>query len=236
MLENSSEELKTLVLLEFTRRLIIGASPTVFLKKIERPIRKTEKEKFREIVKSKIPGLVEEAKPETLKELAIVKPRVLAKPLAPRAALRQKAEPLAGLSKSQTKPILRVPETRLPPQFAYLRPTATTQVELDLEKLNPLLADSGVNVIESNGPDQQVIVRGRMGTKPTDIILTREEIDKIIRTFSEKSKIPIGEGATKIVLGRFMLSAIISEEAGSRFIIKKMPPTPPTGPGLMPRR
>jgi len=228
MLENSSEELKVLVLLEFTRTLIIGTSPTVFLKEIEKqkPIRKTKREKFIEIVKSRIPELTEEI--SRAKPLAVIKAR--------REQRKYITKPLTKTFPPIPKPLLRVPETRLPPQFAYLRPTATTEIELDIGKLNPLLADPGVNVIESNGPNQQIIVKGRMGTKPTGITLTKEEIDKIIRTFSEKSKIPVGEGVTNIVLGRFILSAIISKEAGSRFIVKKMPPRPPTGPELMPRK
>jgi len=59
---------------------------------------------------------------------------------------------------------------------------------------------------------------------PTNIILTEQEISEIIQTFSKKSKIPAGEGAVKIVFGQYELSAIISEEHGSRFIIKKIPP------------
>ncbi len=209
MLANSQEELKTLVLLEFTKRLIMYNSPTIFLKGIERekPIKKTEKEKFREIVKSRIPELAGETPLEIFEKPARTTPSTKVF-VTPRVAPR---------------PVLRVPETRLPPQFAYLRPTATKEIELNLGKLNPLLADPGVNVIESNGAEQQVIVRGTMGVKPTSIVLTREEINKIIQTFSEKSKIPIGEGAVKIALGRFILSAIISAEAGSRFIIKKLP-------------
>ena len=124
-----------------------------------------------------------------------------------------------------SRQVLRIPETRLPPQFQYLKPFAIKEIELNLEKLNPLLADSAVEIIESNGPNQQIIVKGRMGTKLTNIVLTEEEIAKVIQTFSEKAKIPIDEGVTKIALGRFILSAIISKEAGSRFVIKKLLPS-----------
>ena len=123
----------------------------------------------------------------------------------------------------QTAPILKIPETRLPPQFAYLRPYATNEIDLDLGELNPFLADSAVNVIESNGPDKAVIVKGGMGTKPTNVILSEQEINNIIQIFSKKSKIPAGEGFTKIVLGKYVLSAIVSKETGSKFIITKLP-------------
>lgn len=199
MLENSSVELKTLVLLEFTKRLIISKNPLVFLVKNELP--KTKSEEFTEKIKTKIPEISERF-PET----EIQRPRQF-----------------PAQRNIQNAPILRVPETRLPPQFAYLRPYATNEIELNLGELNSLLADPAVNVIESNGSNQAVIVRGAMGTKPTNIILSKEEIDGIIQTFSKKSKIPANEGAVKIALGRYILSAIISEEAGSRFIITKLP-------------
>ncbi len=200
MLENSSVELKTLVLLEFTKRLIISKNPLVFLVKNELP--KTKSEEFTEKIKTKIPEISERF-PET----EIQRPRQF-----------------PAQRNIQIAPILRIPETRLPPQFAYLKPTAEKEVEINLEKLNPLLYDPAVNVIESNGSNQAVIVRGAMGTKPTSIILSKEEIDEIIKIFSKKSKIPANEGAVKIALGRYILSAIISEEYGSRFIIQKLPP------------
>lgn len=204
MLENSSVELKTLVLLNFTKRLIISKNPLVFLVKHESP--KTKIGEFVEKVKEKIPKIAEKFPEPTIN--------------APRQIFAQRPAP-----------VLRVPETRLPPQFAYLRPYATTEIELDLEKLNPLLADPAVKVIESNGPDQAVIVKGGMGTKPTNIILSEQEINQIIQTFSKKSKIPAGEGFTKIVFGKYVLSAIVSKESGSKFIITKLPPSP-----VMPRR
>ena len=85
----------------------------------------------------------------------------------------------------------------MPPQFAYLRPYATTEVELDFEKLNPLLTDQAVNAIESNGPDQAVIVKGSMGIKPTNVILSKEEIDQIIQTFFKKIKNSSKRGSCK---------------------------------------
>lgn len=200
MLENSSVELKTLVLLNFTKRLIIAKAPLEFLISSEAP--KTKKEEFVEKVKTKIPEIAEKFPEKTIQ---IQKQILMKRPV-------------------QVAPVLRVPETRLPPQFAYLKPYASTEVELNLGELNPILYDPAVKVIESNGPDQALIVRGAMGTKPTNIILSKEGINEIIQIFSKKAKIPAKEGAVKIVLGNLILSAIISEEAGSRFIIQKLPP------------
>jgi len=121
---------------------------------------------------------------------------------------------------SQTK-TLTIPEPKLPPHLQYLKPTIR-DIEIDLEKLNSLIKDPAVKIIECNGPDEHIFVRGSMGVKPTNIVLSKEEITKVIKKFSEISKIPVHEGVYRVVAGRFILSAIISEVVGSKFIIKKM--------------
>lgn len=116
---------------------------------------------------------------------------------------------------------LFVPEPELPSHLEYLKPIPTPGVEIDLFRLNPLIKDPSVRVIEVN-QDERVIVSGTMGTMPTDMILNREDIDRVINKFSEASKIPITEGIYKIVVGNLVLSAIVSETVSSKFIIKKM--------------
>ena len=66
------------------------------------------------------------------------------------------------------------------------------------------------------------MVHGSMGTKPTNLLLKKEEIDEIIKKFSEATKIPQNEGIFKAVVGKLILSAIISETIGSKFVIRKM--------------
>ena len=146
--------------------------------------------------------------------------------------------PAPVMKSGKMMPSLRIPEMRLPPQFAYLKPGEPRQnANIDLGKLNDLIYDPAVKIIEVNGENQQTIVKGSMGTQPTNIILTKEEIDQILQKFSKASKIPIGEGTNKIILGNLSLSAIISREAGARFIITKMPLAPPQAPNkMMPRK
>ncbi len=219
MLDNASEKVKTLVLLRFTEKLINWSSPTLFLEKLEKRAEESERnkkqertEKVKEAIKSAMP-ILEEAKIEPLTKPKFLRPQ------------------FSGVT---VKPTLRVPESRLPPQFSYLKPIASTHIEIDLGKLNPLLRDNAVKIIECNGENQQVIVRGAMGTKPTEIRLTKDEINKIIQTFSEKSKIPIGKGPVRIALGKHIFSAIISDEF-TKFTIEKIPQIQPIQK-IMPRR
>jgi len=118
-------------------------------------------------------------------------------------------------------PILKIPRPKLPPKFQYLKPTPT-KLEIDLGKLNPLVKDPLVKSIESNGPNENIIVEGTMGRKKTPIILDRKEIDEIIYKFSKASKIPTYEGVFRVVFGKFIFSAIISDVIGSKFIIRKI--------------
>jgi len=136
------------------------------------------------------------------------------------------------------KSLLYIPEPKLPSHLDYLKPVAGSNAETDLLKLNPLIGDFGVKIIEVN-PNERVRVTGTMGTRQTDIVLNREEIDEIIGIFSKASKIPTAQGVYRVVVGNLILSAIISEVTGSRFIIKKIPPTPPQtnkpAPNLIPK-
>lgn len=118
-------------------------------------------------------------------------------------------------------PPLKIPEPKLPVEFQYLRPIPTRK-EIDLGKLNPLINDPAVQIIECEGPDKPIIVSGAMGRKPTPIILSNEDIEDIISKFSSASKIPVDVGVFKVVVGRLIFSAIISDVVPSRFIIRKM--------------
>ena len=120
---------------------------------------------------------------------------------------------------------LQIPESRLPRTVEYLKPTPT-QKAIDLGKLNPLITDRLVRVIECNGPDERIIVMGAMGRKSTKIILTKEEIDDMIKRFSQAAKIPVNEGVFRVVLGNLILSAIVSKIIGSKFLIRKIAPGP----------
>ena len=116
---------------------------------------------------------------------------------------------------------LRIPETRLPSRLQYLKPTPT-KAEIDLGDLNPLLKDPAVKIIECDGAGKRIIVKGTMGIKPTAITLEKDEINEVIKKFSETTKIPIQEGIYKVVFGNLIFSSIFSEVISSKFIIRKM--------------
>lgn len=200
-----SLEFKKFFLLEFTKQLIKNSAPVeVFeLKNVleEKEEPKDQKQKIKEIIK---------AKEKELSILSKEKPKI--KPI-----IKRKSFPFERFQDKR----LVIPETRLPQRLSYIKPIPTKK-EIDLGKLNPLIQDPFVKEIECYGEDMHIIVRGNMGIKKTNIILEKSEIDEIIKKISEATKIPAAQGIYKVVVGRLIFFAIISEIIGSKFIIKKM--------------
>ena len=128
-------------------------------------------------------------------------------------------------SKPMTKPLIDqsmvIPEPTLPAHLEYLKPIPSSNSNIDLFKLNPLLKDPMVKVITGDS-EGRVMVSGNMGTKATNIFLTKQDVERIISQFSQASKIPSREGIYRVVVGNLNFSAIISSVIGSKFVIKKM--------------
>jgi len=236
MLKQTSKNFKKFFLLEFTKELIRSTEvykelrikkevKGVIHRKPIKPVPSQEKLVKKHIlhgaVKEKIKRdsemMSQLKREETLAEFK--KFYSLTKPVKP-SSLR------APFSYTIPAP-LKIPESRLPETVQYLRPIPTSRM-IDLGKLHPLIRDSLVKVIECNGPDEKIIVMGAMGRKSTKIILTKEEIDDTINKFSEAAKIPVHEGVFKVVFGRLIFSAMISEVVSSKFLIRKM-----SGPSLI---
>ncbi len=118
-------------------------------------------------------------------------------------------------------PKLRVPRAKLPQRFEYLKPMITEK-RIDLGELNILVNNPHIREIETKGPNENVFVFGNAGKKQTEIILSNEEVDEVINRFSKAAKIPMFEGLFRVVVGKLIFSAVISEERGSKFLIKKM--------------
>ena len=213
-----SKEFKKIFLLTFTKELI-RHSGKINIEQLQKIIELKEQDKRKEgiprmeIISPRETGLKEVGKPGVW----VKKPRSIEIPSG--------KLPIKGFTKPTPRSLF-IPEPKLPEHLEYLKPTPAAPVEIDLVKINPLIKDPAVKIIEAN-PEERVIVVGTMGTKPTDIILSKEDIDRIINKFSEFSKIPVIGDIYRVVAGNLILSAVISETIGSRFTIKKMAISPP---------
>jgi hypothetical protein len=217
MLNEISVENRAIILLEFTRSLLMHSSygEMAELKKVIK-----EEEQKKNFIKRE--NIIQEPPAPTIKEIVVEKEKGLQN-LGKR---NNEMEITKQLIEKPRIPIrirprvLRIPESRLPERLQYLKPTIQN-IEIDIGKLNSLLHDPIVRRIECNGPGERIVVMAP-DPKYTDIILNKDEIMEVIQVFEEKSKIPATEGIYKVVVGKFILSAIISEVIGSKFSINKM--------------
>ena len=204
MLKSNSDEFKKIFLLEFTKQLIKNSSTAPF-SILETEIKKEqqeEKENIKKLInKQENPFAVELEKEFTQKR--IFHPST------------QNANPRLR--------ILKIPSPRFPKNLQYLAPIPV-RVEIDLNELNPLIKNQLIESIECHGPDEKLILNGVKGTKTIDLILTENQIETIIQKFSSLTKIPYETGIFNAAYGTLEISAIISEEVGSRFIIKRIKP------------
>jgi len=91
-------------------------------------------------------------------------------------------------------------------------------------EINKLIEDKNVQMIECPGPGKKFLVKVRNRVNMTKLNLNEAEIKNIIAYFSDYARIPIVGGILKTSVNQLMISAVISEYAGSRFIINKRNP------------
>ncbi len=106
-------------------------------------------------------------------------------------------------------------------------PVISSGIEISenaLIKIEPLIKDSSIISIECPGPGKNLIVKRYNQVNITRIALNESEIDSIIGYYSEQARIPIVGGILKAAVGNSVISAVVSEFAGSRFIINKITP------------
>jgi hypothetical protein len=211
MLKTTSPEFRKFFLLQFTKELINTYIPPEIQKL------KVETEEQEKKQKQEIKNIINKKR---ISPTPILNPKVKQIKTFP-----SRYQPLPKPLKIQlrTEP--------LPQRLRYLQPVPS-QTNINLGKLTNFLRDPRIAAIECNGPETKIIVENP-SPKPTNITLTKEEINEIINEFSEKSKIPIQEGIYKVATGPFILTAIISEIVGAKFIIRRIPQNQMN---LMPRR
>tara|TARA_Y100000310_G_scaffold342615_2_gene446593 strand:- start:700 stop:1365 length:666 start_codon:yes stop_codon:yes gene_type:complete len=113
------------------------------------------------------------------------------------------------------------PEIKTKPQSLQIHPEPSSTT-INLGKLNIFTKDPRVTIIECPGPGKNILAKTAGQVTVTKLSLTKDEIQQIINIFSEKSKIPVISGLFKAAVGNLILTAVISDLVGTRFIITKM--------------
>ncbi len=222
------KELGILIFRTFTKELIINSGP-VSIAKLQTIVEK-DKDSYKEKIneKPKSPVNVKKIQEQRNKK---IQEQIQEQKLRQQILQREQSRKLIEQRRNQNfeRLKLNVPETRLPERFGYLKPIPIDEKDEFGNKIDILLQDPNVDAIECPGENEEILVRGIMGEQRTEMRLTKKEIDDLINKFSELTKIPVSEGIYKVVYGKLILLAVVSEIVGSKFLIKKMkkPTQPP---------
>ena len=93
-----------------------------------------------------------------------------------------------------------------------------------LGKIESLLRNKEIQLIECPGPNKNLLVKKYNKINTTRITLNQAEITDILYSFAKEAQIPVVGGILKAAVGDLVVSAVISEFVGSRFIINKLTP------------
>jgi len=100
----------------------------------------------------------------------------------------------------------------------------TTADAFNLDKIKSLFLDPGIVMVECHGPNKPMSI-SKMGVVSTsNVFLTEEEINDFMKDVSQKTRIPLIGGLFKALLGNFLISAVVSEVVGTKFIIRRRQP------------
>jgi|SRR3989344_1295246 len=118
------------------------------------------------------------------------------------------------------QPEFQQPQIQIPQQSAE----QMIQGKINLGKVAQFLRDPSVLSVECTGPGKHLLINRSGAIQTTPATLTKEEIDKILSEISLQTQIPIVPGLFKALFRNLLITAVVSDYVGSRFIIQKRTP------------
>lgn len=146
-----------------------------------------------------------------IKPIQQVQPRFQPRPIQARPSFQpQQIQPIPIQIKPQISPEIKSLETQ------DIKKSRT------LQEIKNFFNDPKVIIVECPGPDKFILIKTATRVMTTRIKLSERDIREIIESISRETKIPIVAGLFKAIKENLMTTAIISDMAGSRFMIKRL--------------
>jgi len=195
---DAKQDVRTLFLEEFVKRLIVNSLN-------KHPTISRGKDLFEKLENiSKAPPVLEIKKPEIKKEIPKIQPQII----KPRQIQPVQVKPMPIQPQRIVQKQPEMPPVQIPTSYV-------------MGKLNPILADPSVQLINCPGPNKNILVMRRGMIQQINLLFTADEIKLFLKEVSEKTKIPLLSGLFKVIFQNLTITAVVSEFIGSRFIIEK---------------
>lgn len=176
----------------------------------------------------------------------IVQPRAI-QPMMPRSQSAPASIPMQKVRQVVApqpiqKPTIDIKPEALPPEqkaetekfISEVKPALLPSGEIDFGKMTQFIRDPLVTSIECKRPDNNLFIKRGGNITETDVKLTQEEANSIIKAFSERARIPLVDGVLRARLNELEIFAIISKFSASRFILTKTIIAPMNRPFITP--
>ncbi len=95
---------------------------------------------------------------------------------------------------------------------------------INLGKLASILQDPAVIGVECPGPYKNLIVNRGGSIQTSSVTLTPEEINTVMHNISEHTRIPITPGVFRAAVQDLLVTAVVSDFVGTRFLLQKRNP------------
>lgn len=204
---DNQKELRVLFLEEFVKRMIIKSLPRApQLNKRDGLLNKLEKVSAAPPV-LKIQGKYEETAPHLTKEF-----------LGPEEGKEKKIEARPQQVKlAEPKVIFKAIQV-IPVQ----KPGEEPRVYI-MDALNPILADPSIQSINCPGPEKYLLITKGGMVQSSNMRFAAGDINNFMKDISQKTRIPLLPGLFKVAYGNYIITAVISEFIGTKFVIEKKP-------------
>jgi len=199
---NATQDTRALFLEEFIKRIIIKSQVSPKIEKKEILL-----EKLDEVVIA-APKL--EIKTEKFEPEKKVEPVIAKKP-------EQAITPGAVWIKTQEMPNLPLIKTTMP----VVPKVASMQKITIMDRLNKIFADPAVQVLNCPGPNKNVLITRLGMVQPSQISFNENEINDFMKDLSEKTRIPLIPGLIKVIFQNLIITSVVSEFIGTKFIAER---------------
>ena len=198
---------------EFTKALIIGMKKQRKFSRISHPVMDMEVPKISSESQKNVTIMLQSQQPE--KKLVSELSRVILEP--PKIPL------MRGRPINQLRPINWGKQGLPPPRpdFAAMRRIQDSVSQLSLEKVRSLILNQSVSSLECPGPGKPLVITSKGVANVSNVMLGDEEISSLMKDISQRTRIPLIPGLFKAVLGSLLITAVVSDFVGTRFIIQK---------------
>jgi hypothetical protein len=134
--------------------------------------------------------------------------------------------PTSLLRPIQVRPRLSMQRHGLPTRTRHPHTLNHSTFEgLDLGKLSALISEPRIQQIECPGENKELLIKKNDVIQKTSVSLAKSEIKKIVSEFSKATRIPVVGGVFKVAFKNLIMTAIISDFVGTRFVIQKKHPS-----------